>query len=108
MTATKQTKDGATVLAKLTADVRSNKETHAKTAKQLTPVAGETRPPALPNDVGVFLSNEALHDHAKTLRKFAADAIAIADGLDEMLAGSYLGDSTGEKPVDLDAARKQK
>jgi hypothetical protein len=67
------------------------KEQKAAAAKGLTPTLDE-RPTvaALPNDVGVFMSNEALINHAKELRKFAADAIAIADGLDAMAASALL------------------
>lgn len=72
------------VLAKLTSEVMADKKTAAR--RTLTPVEGETAPRAtLPNDVGLFMSNERLHDHAKELRKFAEEAIAIADGLDAML-----------------------
>lgn len=104
---TAPTKEGRTsVLASLTAEVMGEKTKAA--AKTLTPVAGESTFPLeralIPNDTGVFMSNEALHDHAKNLRKFASDAIAIADGLDQLLVEP----SVDEKVVDLDAARKSK
>jgi hypothetical protein len=86
-------------LSALTASVMAEKKVAAKT---LTPLAAER--PVLPDDVGVLLSNEALYDHAKTLRRFAADALAIADGLDE------LTNKRSEKVdvIDIDVARKEK
>jgi hypothetical protein len=96
-------KEGRTsMLAKLTAEVMADKKAAAGT---LTPVEGEVAPPRLPNDVGVLFSNEALREHQQKLRQFAADALAIADGLDPMLGGP-VGDAADV--VDLDAARKQK
>jgi hypothetical protein len=100
-------KEGRTsVLASLTAEVMGEKTKAAKAT--LTPVAGESTFPLeralIPNDTGTFMSNEGLHDHAKNLRKFASEAIAIADGLDAILQES----SSDEKVVDLDAARKAK
>jgi ElaB/YqjD/DUF883 family membrane-anchored ribosome-binding protein len=61
----------------------------AAAGASLTPVGLEglpTKPSmvGVPDVAEVFLTNEALHDHAQNLRKFAADAIAIADGLDAM------------------------
>jgi len=102
---TDEKKGGQSALAALTAEVMQGKKTEAR---KLTPVAGEAGAAELPlpNDVGVFMSNEALHNHAKALRKFAVDAIAIADGIDVMVSGTYLGDSTDDKVVDLDAERK--
>lgn len=98
-------------LASLVADVMTEK----KAAAKLTPVDGEARPTraALPNDTGLFLSNEQLREHAVQLRKFAADAIVIADGIDKLVTSENLPPSSeapelGKKPVDLDAARKQK
>lgn len=82
---------GTSVLAALTASVMAEKRAESR---KLTPVAGETHVAAiseahlLPNDVGVFMSNERLHDHAKELRRFAANALAIADGIDVMLGSS--------------------
>lgn len=75
---------GTSVLANLTAAVMSEKKTEAR---KLTPVAGEVAPakPVMPNDVGVFMSNETLAQHRDALRKFAADAVAIAEGIDVML-----------------------
>jgi len=98
---------GTSVLASLTAEVMATK-TKASGAR-LTPVEGEKgalplEMAKLPNDVGVFMSNEALHDHAKQLRKFAGDAIAIADGLDGLLSES----STESAKADPDAERKAK
>lgn len=98
-------KDGRTsVLAALTAEVMQDKKA---AARKLTPVAGEkgAAPMAqatIPNDVGLFMSNERLHTHSQELRKFAEEAIAIADGLDAMLHES----SSTEKPIDLDAERR--
>lgn len=95
-------KEGRTsVLATLTAEVMQDKK---DAARKLTPVAGEAGAPVIPNDTGIFMSNEALHTHAQQLRKFAADAIAISDGLDELV------NEPSETPVvvDLDAARKAK
>jgi hypothetical protein len=91
------------VLASLTASVMEEKTKASKPS--LTPVAGEGRAlkPQLPNDTGLFMSNERLADHAKELRKFASEAIAIADGLDAML-----NTEPEVKPVDLDAVRKEK
>lgn len=89
------------VLKQLTASVQTASAEKQAAARKLTPVEGEA---ALPNDVGVFMSNERLRDHAKELRRFAADALAIADGLDAMG-----GETTvTEAPVDLDAVRKEK
>lgn len=98
---------GTSVLASLTASVMQDKKAEAR---KLTPVEGEAGAigAGMPNDVGVFMSNEALHSHAKELRRFAADAIAIADGLDAMLAGTYLGDSKGEAKADPAEAQKEK
>lgn len=99
-------KTGTSVLAQLTADVMAEKKSEAR---KLTPVAGETggstfplERALIPNDTGLFMSNETLHAHAKQLRKFAADAIAIADGLDALLSES----SNPEDVVDINAARK--
>jgi hypothetical protein len=81
------------VLQDMTKDIMTTKATRSQ---KLTAVAGESGMTVasvaltLPNDVGVFMSNEALIDHAQALRKFAADAIAIADGLDAMAAGPNL------------------
>ena len=80
----------SSVLASLTAEIVGEKTTAAKGAG-LTPLPGEGLPlgaARIPNDTGMFMSNEVLHDHAKQLRKFAADSIAIADGLDALLAES--------------------
>lgn len=85
---------GTSVLASLTASVMAEKKTEAR---KLTPVEGEFKAPALPNDVGIFFSNEQLLDHAKDLRRFAADAIAIADGLDQMVGGS--SENPGHKTI---------
>lgn len=98
---------GTSVLASLTAEVMATK-TKASGAR-LTPVEGEKgalplEMAKLPNDVGVFMSNEALHDHAKQLRKFAGDAIAIADGLDGLLSES----SETKAKADPNAERKAK
>ena len=97
---------GTSVLASLTAEVMATK-TKASGAK-LTPVVGEKGAPMemakLPNDTGIFMSNEALHDHAKQLRKFAGDAIAIADGLDGLLSES----SETKAKADPNAERKAK
>lgn len=69
-------------------------ETKATKASKLTPVQGETSTTVaamaaalLPNDVGIFMSNETLASHADDLRKFAANLIAVADGLDAMVRG---------------------
>lgn len=67
-----------------------------KTQKQLaatglTPTLDERA--SLPNDAGMLMSNEALINHARELRKFAADAIAIADALDLMASSSTLNPS---------------
>ena len=91
----------------MTAQIMGRK---ANAAVKLTAVSGEvqaTHTQRMPNDVGVFMSNETLHEHAKALRKFAADAIAIADGIDKMLAAD-LDPSTDEKPVDLAAEKKKR
>lgn len=105
---------GTSVLASLTAQVMDTMDTKVAASRQLTPVAVErgaplNAPGSLPNDTGIFMSNEALFEHAAQLRKFAADAIAIADGIDARIAGTYLG-STADvaKPIDLDAVRKEK
>lgn len=94
---------GTSVLASLTATVMGEKVAAAR--PQLTPVAGEAHTPGLPNDTGLFMSNERLRTHAAELRKFAGEAIAIADGLDAM---SGLPDTVPETPVSLDAIRKEK
>lgn len=66
--------------------------TERKTAKagpKLTPVGTEaspTKPSAiLPNDVGPFMSNEALRDAAADLRAKAALLVEVADGLDALV-----------------------
>lgn len=94
------------VLQDMTKDIMTTKATKAS---KLTPVAGESGmtvaavAATLPNDVGVFMSNEALIDHAKALRKFAADAVTIADGLDAMAASNTLPPSAPQ--VDEKAAK---
>ena len=105
-------KTGSTsVLASLVAETMGEKQAAAK--PKLTPVAGEARPlaptaPHLPNDTGLFMSNETLHEHAKTLRKMAADFVAVADGIDEMVGGSYLGPSTEAPKVETADQQKQR
>ena len=98
----------SSVLASLTAEVMADKKTEAR---KLTPVTGEKgglplERAALPNDVGVFMSNEALFTHAKQLRKFASDAIAIADGLDVMLAASSI-EAPHEDSPEVKAAKQK-
>ena len=98
---------GASVLASLTAEVMAEKKSEAR---KLTPVAGEVVPfplerAGIPNDTGIFMSNERMFEHAKQLRQFAADAIAIADGLDAMLATSS---DPAETPSDPAAEVKSK
>ncbi len=93
---------GASILATLTAEVMAEKKGEAR---KLTPLAGDT----LPNDTGMFMSNEVLHARSKQLREFAAEAIAIADGLDAMIGPGTIGEFVkADDPVDLDAARKEK
>lgn len=95
---------GTSVLASLTASVMAEKKTEAR---KLTPVEGEFKPPTLPHDVGLFMSNERLADHAKELRKFAAEAIAIADGLDTMVGGSsVLAVDTAKAKADKKKAKE--
>jgi hypothetical protein len=80
----------------------------ASKASKLTPVAGETgmtvaQAAVLPNDIGLFMSNEAITIHAQALRKFASDAIIIADGLDAMV-----GESSAPKVDEKKAAVEAK
>ena len=94
------------VLAKLTSEVMADKK--AASGRRLTPVEGEVgpRPAALPNDTGLFMSNERLRDHAKELRKFAEEAIAIADGLDAMLSESSVPVVKTDPAADKKAAER--
>jgi metal-dependent amidase/aminoacylase/carboxypeptidase family protein len=59
---------------------------------------------AVPNDTGMFMSSEVAMDHAKYLRKTAADLIAIADGLDARFASDTVSPSA--PVVDEKAAKK--
>ncbi len=76
-------------------------------SRSLTPLRGEAVAvfeAGLPNDTGIFMSNEQLADHAKALRKFAADALLIAAGIDAM-TGPVFGKSDGpEAPPKANAA----
>jgi|GEM_PF-3295399 len=78
------------VLDEMTKGITDRKA--AATGPKLTPVgleASGTKPSlALPQDTGLFMSNEALHVHAQSLRAFSADAIAIAEGIDLMVAAA--------------------
>jgi hypothetical protein len=101
--------DRASVLSSLTAEIATNK---AVEAQKLTPVAGERghaplENAVIPNDVGKFMSNEILYDSAKQLRKWAADYIAIADGLDAMLAESSDPALEVDEPKKLSAHDKR-
>lgn len=60
-----------------------------KAGPNLTPVGVEASSvkPSLPNDVGVFMSNESLLDTAVALREKALLLNDIADGLDRLVKG---------------------
>lgn len=77
-------KGGKSVLNQMAAGIMGEKQ--AKAAR-LTPVEGEeAAPPILPNDLpGKFMSNEALYDAARDLRRHAAQMIEVADALDRLV-----------------------
>jgi len=74
------------VLAQLTAEVMAEKKTAAP--RKLTPVEAERPAPpqpkeGLPADLpGAFMSSEAMIEAARDLRRYAADMLRIADGID--------------------------
>lgn len=78
------------VLDQMTRGITERKAT--KAGPKLTPVGTEVAgvtPSAdrLPNDVGVFMSNERLAEHRASLVQFIEDATAIVAGIDDMLGG---------------------
>lgn len=77
----------------------------SKVKATLTPV-GTERKAILPNDVpGVFMSNEALRDVAKDLRRQAQLLIDVADGIDELVGTEdpiFEGVGDGRKRTDIE------
>lgn len=98
--------------AKGTQDVLDSMTMAFSAAKQgkaaqagLTPVGVEPGGPMLPNDTGLYMSNESLRLHAVDLRKFADDAIKIADALDVLTGLSSIREQRTSVTEQVNAAK---